>query len=191
MYLLQLIDKILGLRNQRTLRLTLKVFGKLCMKTLQRLYLVSHCRLELKQREQLGLELLIKFVLCALNEQFELLALLLLGLGHFFDRRLCVAHVLTQLLEAFEQASRLLLDLLHVTLVDHLQTLERVGLVLLSKHRTVRANGRATGVAKVVQGRPVVLRTHFLFRLQCLGLKGIYGGCDFLDKAAVYQLIDS
>ena len=77
-------------------------------------------------------------------------------------------------------------DLLNMPLIDNLQTLEGVGLMFLSEHCTVRADGGAAGVAVVIQRGVIVLDTYLFLWFYLFGLKGIYSCCDFFNEAAIY-----
>ena len=98
--------------------------------------------------------------------------------------------MLTQLLQPFQQTARLLLNLLNVALVHNLQTLKRVGFVLLPEHRTVRTNGFGASVTEIVQRCIVVLGAKLLFWFDLLRLEGVDGSCYLLYKTAINQLVN-
>jgi hypothetical protein len=64
--------------------------------------------------------LLIELVLSTFHEQLKLLGFLLLCLGDLFYGGLSLSDMLTQLLKAFQETGGFLLDLLYMSLVDHI-----------------------------------------------------------------------
>jgi hypothetical protein len=72
-------------------------------------------------------------------------------------------------------------------LVDDLKTFERMGFMLLPKHRTITANSLTTSVAIVVQGR-IMQRAVLLLLSEygmVLGLQGIDGSGYLLNKTTI------
>ena len=157
MYLLELLNEILGLLDQLALGHLRQLLVELVVELLQLFNFIFHALPLAQQCEQLVFQLGIELSLDVLYKVLDLFAFVFFSSGYLFNRYLDILLVLGQLSQPLLEANCFFLDNITMLIVYLCQPQELVVLVLVSTEQAAfTANGHFARLAIVVKLRSML-----------------------------------